>query len=29
MNKSFVGGKNIPSLNVQNAEREQSEYGSQ
>ena len=29
MNKSFVVGKNIPSLNVQNAEREQSEYGSQ
>ena len=29
MNKSLVVGKNIPSLNVQNAEREQNKYGSQ
>ena len=29
MNKSFVVGKNIPSLNVQNAEREQSKVHSE
>ena len=29
MNKYFVVGKNIPSLNVQNAEREQSKVHSE
>lgn len=29
MNKSLVVSKNIPFLNVQNAEKEQSKYGSQ